>query len=285
MTEAVSTNRLNKLFSPDIKALSDINLVVNEGDCVALIGSNGSGKSTLLKCLTGVLPATEGRVTTLGVTLSDENLRTASSRNLKQLHQRIGWIFQHHGLVKRRSVLSNVVHGLLGDAGSWRSFTHQTAPGTWRELAMDALEDVGLADVALRRADNLSGGQQQRVAVARALVRQPELIIADEPAASLDPVAGHEVMQVLTELQQRRQCTLIFTSHDIDHARQYSNSIVGLSKGQLVLTCRARELSEETLQSLYSSSKTVSGQSFSSVDAPNEKQHSARHSPNNAASF
>lgn len=257
MTEALHINRLCKHFPSNVVALKDINLSVSEGDCIALIGSNGSGKSTLLKCLTGVLPATAGEVTTLGVALSANNSRRISDKRLKQLHQKIGWVFQHHGLVRRRSVLSNVIHGMLGAAGSWRSFTHQSAPTAWRERAMDALEDVGLADLALRRADTLSGGQQQRVAVARALVRKPALIIADEPAASLDPVAGHEVMKVLTELQQQRHCTLIFTSHDIEHAKQYSRNVAGLSGGRLVLRCSASDLTNEALQSLYQSNKDV----------------------------
>lgn len=289
MTEVLRTSRLSKRFTPSIQALSDIDLVVNEGDCVALIGSNGSGKSTLLKCLTGVLPATSGQVSTLGLTLADDQsqpvISSPRSGKLKQLHQRIGWVFQHHGLVKRRSVLSNVVHGMLGTAGSWRSFTHQTAPSAWRELAMNALEDVGLADMALRRADTLSGGQQQRVAVARALVRKPELIIADEPAASLDPVSGHEVMRVLTNLQNQRQCTLIFTSHDIEHAKQYSNKVVGLSEGQLVLSCRANELSTQALHTLYRSNKPPSGVAATGADAFNEITQSAEHNPDNAASL
>lgn len=240
---------LSKQYSADVTALQGIDFDLFAGERVALIGSNGSGKSTLLKCLTGLLSATTGTITAFGVTVSPGRSNTRIVR--RDIHRHIGWVFQHHGLVRRGSVLSNVVHGMLGEPGSWRATTHHLAPATWRAEAMRSLVEVKLDHLALRRADTLSGGQQQRVAIARALVRKPRVIVADEPAASLDPVSGHDMMQTLVKCQQNHRCALLFTCHDIEHAREYATRIVGLSHGNLVLNCSPGELEETKLEALY----------------------------------
>lgn len=208
--------------------LRGISLDIAAGSRVALIGANGSGKSTLLKCVIGLLPVTSGRVQILGSDLSD-----GSAAARARLRQQTGFVFQNHGLVLRRTVLSNVVHGMLGAPGSWRGFSHVTAPAEWRVRAAAALAEVGLADLALRRTDQLSGGQRQRVAIARALVRRPQIIIADEPAASLDPAAGRDVMEVFSDRARAHGITLIYTSHDMDHAVAYSDRVIALRGGVL----------------------------------------------------
>ncbi|WCR18693.1 ATP-binding cassette domain-containing protein [Paracoccus alcaliphilus] len=142
--------------------------------------------------------------------------------------------FQKHCLVRRRRVLSNVVHGMLSEPGSWRGFAHCLAPDAWRRAALDALADVNLADRANARADALSGGQQQRVAIARALVRRPQLLIADEPAASLDPVSGHDVMALFTRLCAGHDITMLFTSHDMAHVRDHADRIVAMKAGRIL---------------------------------------------------
>ena len=206
-------------------------LSVRAGERVALIGPNGAGKSTLLRCLAGLQGGDPGRVSTLGV---DDPAR-AAPRERRRLRRRIGFVLQSPALVRQLSALSNVVHGLLGDAGSWRGWNQLVAPADWRERALDALDEVGLAHRASSRAGTLSGGQQQRVAIARSLVREPRLLFADEPAASLDPAAGNEVMQRLGDMSRRRGAALVFTTHDMAHALAYATRVVALRDGRVLL--------------------------------------------------
>ncbi len=220
---------VGKSYDGTANVLTDVSFLMEEGERVALIGHNGSGKSTLLKCLIGLHPISAGRVETAGETFSD--LPTVGQR--RRLRRQIGFVFQKHCLVARRSALSNVIHGLLGEAGSWRAFSHVLAPEEWRCRALDALAAVDLADQALTRVDRLSGGQQQRVAIARALVRGPRLLIADEPAASLDPAAGRDVMELFTRLCRAQALTLLFTTHDMEHAVGYADRVVGLRGGRV----------------------------------------------------
>ncbi len=229
MTAVIRLEGLQKYYSSDVPVLTGIDLSVVEGERVALIGSNGSGKSTLLKCLIGLHPITGGSVETLGERFTAQ----PTSRQRDGIRRQTGFVFQKHCLVKRRSVLSNVIHGLLGLKGSWRAFTHQFARSEWRDRAMVALEEVNLGEFAMRRADALSGGQQQRVAIARALIREPRLLIADEPAASLDPAAGKDVMALFSRLCQDHGITLLYTSHDMAHAVDYSDRVVALKNGQV----------------------------------------------------
>ncbi|MEZ5666516.1 MAG: ATP-binding cassette domain-containing protein [Alphaproteobacteria bacterium] len=225
----VSTANLDKAYGRVAPVLRDVCLTIGAGERVALIGPNGSGKSTLLKCLIGLVPISRGTVETLGERFG----ATPTSAQRARLRRQTGFVFQHHGLVRRRSVLSNVVHGMLGTPGSWRGFCQTTAPYAWRRNALAALEAVSLADRAGHRADTLSGGQQQRVAIARAIVRQPRLLIADEPSASLDPAAGREVMDLFAALARTHGITLLFTTHDIEHALAFSDRVLALRGGRL----------------------------------------------------
>ena len=227
----ISCRGVEKAYGRGASVLRGVDLAVAEGARVALIGANGSGKSTLLRAIIGLHPITGGAVETLGESFTSEPNVAQRTR----LRRQTGFVFQNHCLVRRASVLTNVVHGLLGGPGSWRAFTHITAPASWRDRAMEALAEVGLAHKALERADQLSGGQQQRVAIARALVRRPRLLIADEPAASLDPAAGEEIMSLFTLLARTHGITLLFTSHDMTHARSFSERVVALKGGRIVL--------------------------------------------------
>ncbi|MEM1363776.1 MAG: ATP-binding cassette domain-containing protein, partial [Pseudomonadota bacterium] len=188
----VITRDLRKAYPGGAQILDGVSLTIREGERVALIGHNGSGKSTLLKCLIGLHLISGGEVEVMGNTFTNR----PHARVLRRLRLKTGFVFQNHCLVRRRSVLSNVVHGMLGQSGSWRGFSQTLAPQAWREAAMQALADVNLAAFADARADALSGGQQQRVAIARALVCGPQILIADEPAARLDPVSGRDVMDL-----------------------------------------------------------------------------------------
>lgn len=224
----------------------DLTFRLARGEAVALVGANGTGKSTLLRCLMGLLPVSEGKVTLLGEAASD-----TTGPAMRALRARIGLVSQKHNLVPRLSVLSNVVHGLLGKHPGIRHWSHATAPAASREAAMDALRKVGLADHALRRADRLSGGQSQRVAIARAIVGAPEILFADEPCASLDPQAGEDVMELFFRLVQDEGVTVVFTSHNIDHALRYGNRVLGLAGGNLKLDAAAASLKPSDLRGLY----------------------------------
>ncbi len=228
----VAVDRVVKRFggidTPPV--LKGVELSIAEGEAVALLGSNGAGKSTLLRCLPGLTPVNEGTITIFGASVGD--LRGAA---LRRLRSRIGFVFQRHNLSTRLSVLSNVVHGAQGRLSPWRVSNQATAPRAVREEAMDCLDQVGLADMAQRRADRLSGGQSQRVAVARALMQRPSLVLADEPVASLDPVAAEDVMTLFAGLMRNKGITLIFTSHDVAQATAFSDRVVALKAGRVAL--------------------------------------------------
>ena len=243
----IQTRALEKTYNRRNAVLRGVDVAIRPGERVALIGSNGSGKSTLLKCLIGLHPISGGTVTTLGERFE----RAPSARQRTEMRRRTGFVFQNHSLVRRRSALSNVVHGLLGEAGSWRAFAQATAPQPWRERALEALTEVGLADKAMERTDSLSGGQQQRVAIARALVRRPHLLIADEPAASLDPVAGRDVMELFGKLCERHGITLLYTSHDMSHAFEFSERVIALRDGRIHFDRLSRELDDAELHATF----------------------------------
>lgn len=225
----------------------DVSLEVAPGERVALIGANGAGKTTLLRSLIGLTKIDAGNLDVFGERLDARNLLSARTT----IRRQTGYVFQQHGLVRRRTALSNVVHGLMGRPGGWCGFSEMTAPARWREEAMAALADVRLADRAAVRADRLSGGQAQRVAIARALVKAPRLVIADEPTASLDPAAGREVMELFSKLVRARGIALLFTSHDMEHARAYSDRVVALRAGTIAFDRPSAALGDADLQEVF----------------------------------
>jgi phosphonate transport system ATP-binding protein len=222
--------------------LAGIDLAVGEGEAVALLGANGAGKSTLLRCLVGLARADAGRIVIRGT-----DIGAARGRALRRLRAGIGFVFQKHQLVPRLSALSNVLHGALGRSPDPRLWLQATAPRPWRMEALACLAEVGLADLAGQRCERLSGGQSQRVAIARALMQRPSLLLADEPAASLDPRAGVEVMQRLAAVARERGLPVVFTSHQLEHAVRFADRVVALKAGRIALDrpagrCRADEL-------------------------------------------
>lgn len=228
------------------EVFSDVSFRLARGESVALVGANGAGKSTLLRCLMGLIPVSAGRMVLLG-----QDTGRASGATLRGLRSRIGLVSQKHNLVPRLSVLSNVTHGLLGQNPGLRHWSHNLAPAASREAAMRALEKVGLADFARRRADRLSGGQSQRVAIARAIVGSPEILIADEPTASLDPAAGEDVMELFFRLAREDGVTVVFISHNMEHALGYGDRVLGLADGRLKLDVTAASLTPTDLRGLY----------------------------------
>jgi len=236
---------LTKRFG-ETQIFSDVSFRLAQGEAVALVGANGTGKSTLLRCLMGLIPASSGSVHLLG-----QDVDAATGREMRALRAQVGLVSQKHNLVPRLSVLSNVVHGLLGKHPGLRHWSQSLAPQTSREAALHALDRVGLADFADRRADRLSGGQSQRVAIARAIVGAPKVLFADEPTASLDPSAGEDVMDLFFNLVRDEGVTVVFTSHNIEHALQYGDRVLGLAQGRMRLDATAASLSAADLRGLY----------------------------------
>jgi phosphonate transport system ATP-binding protein len=237
---------LSKRFNGAVQVLSDVSLAVGKGEAVALIGANGAGKSTLLRCCLRLVEPDGGEIRLLG-----QEVGCLKTNELRRLRARVGFVFQRHNLVPRLPVLSNVLHGALARCPGPRAWFHEIAPRALREEAMACLERVGLAGLALRRADQLSGGQSQRVAIARALMQRPEVMFADEPVASLDPAAGEEVMRCFLELIRRERLTLVFTTHDLRHALDYGERVVGLRGGRVTIDAPAAALDVSSLRSFY----------------------------------
>lgn len=225
---------------------SDVSFSVRRGEQVALIGPNGAGKSTLLKCCLGFAKPTVGDVVLFG-----QRLDNASPRVERRLRGKIGFVAQKHSLVHRLSVLSNVIHGTLASRPGPRYWMHAFADSAVRQRALEALDMVGLAHLAQRRADALSGGQSQRVAIARALVAAPSLVLADEPAASLDPAAGDDVMETFAKASRDTGTTFLFTTHNLEHALHHAERVIGLRNGRLELDAPVATLASRGLRGLY----------------------------------
>jgi phosphonate transport system ATP-binding protein len=246
----IEADHISKVFPNGTRALNDVSLAVGGSDFIAIIGSSGAGKSTFLRCLNRLIRPTAGTLTLLG-----EDITHVNGRALRQVRRRMGMIFQQFHLVRRLSVLENVLVGRLRfNAASplrYGCSILRKFPRSEKEVAFDCLKQVGIADLAFQRADTLSGGQQQRVAIARALAQEPEVFLADEPIASLDPRSAETVMRILKDIQERRNIPVLVNLHHIDFARRYGKRIVGMKAGATVFEGKASDLDEEVISSIY----------------------------------
>lgn len=236
---------LTKVYENGFKALDDINLEIPEGQFVAIIGLSGSGKSTLLRCINRLIDPTEGSIVWNGLditALPDDELRLA--------RRRIGMIFQQFNLVKRSSVLTNVMSGRLGYVNPIFSLLNYF-PSAEKTRAIAALERVGIPEKAYNRASALSGGQQQRVGIARALMQEPELMLADEPVASLDPATSDSVMRYLKLLNKEDGITVLCSLHFLSLARAYSDRVIALKDGKVEFDGLPGEIDNERFKQIY----------------------------------
>ena len=243
-TPIFELKNVNQRFG-HIQSLSDINLQIQPGERIALVGSSGAGKSTLISLLNGTLLPTSGEVWVLG-----RNLSQLRPKLLRQVQRRIGTIYQQFHLVDNLRVIHNVNAGHLG---RW-SFFQATLSLMWPlevETAAKALSQVGIPEKLYERTDRLSGGQQQRVAIARVLVQNPTAILADEPISSLDPERSREIMDVLRQLSQNTGKTLVTSLHAIEFARSHYQRIIGLRHGRILFDTSAEALSGEMIEELY----------------------------------
>jgi phosphonate transport system ATP-binding protein len=234
-----------------VHALRGVDLTIEDGQFVVVVGLSGAGKSTLVRAINGLVPLTGGRLEVNG-----RDVTRLSGRQLRALRSEIGMIFQSFNLVKRTSVLNNVLMGRLHVTPGWRSLL-----GAWRaediELGMQALERVDIVEKAYVRASNLSGGQAQRVGIARALAQKPKIILADEPVASLDPPTSHVVMRDLQRINRELGITTIVNLHFLDLARAYGDRIIGMRAGELVFDGTGAEADEHVFRDIYGRSLTA----------------------------
>ncbi len=241
----LEVRHLTKIYEDGTRALTDVNFTVERGEFVVLLGLSGSGKSTLLRCINRLVEPTEGQIIFDG-----KDVTAASFNELCRIRRDIGMIFQQFNLVKRSSVLRNVLSGRLGYVGTLPSLLGIWSPEDHRR-AREALKRVGIPEKAYNRADELSGGQQQRVGIARALMQEPKLVLADEPVASLDPVLAHSILQYLEALNKEDGVAVICSLHIPSLARRYASRILALNAGRLMFDGLPQQLDDAKFKEIY----------------------------------
>ena len=241
----LKVEHLTKVYEGGTLALDDVSFEVKEGEFLAVIGLSGSGKSTLLRCINRLIEPTEGRILWNGV-----DITAASQEDLRRIRRRIGMVFQHFNLVSRSKVTTNVLSGRLGYTNPAYSLINRFSKDD-HDRAQAQLQRVGLTDRDHHRADALSGGQQQRVGIARAMIQEPEMLLADEPVASLDPVLAHSIMQYLEQINKEDGVTVLCSLHFLDLVEKYSQRVIALNEGRLVYQGTAKELDDERFKDIY----------------------------------
>ena len=241
----LKVEHLTKIYEGGVLALEDVSFEIPPGQFLAVIGLSGSGKSTLLRCINRLIEPTEGRILWNG-----EDITNASQEDLRRIRRRIGMVFQHFNLVERSKVLTNVLSGRLGYTNPAMSLVNRFSKDDV-ERAYAQLDRVGLREKANNRADELSGGQQQRVGIARAMIQSPELILADEPVASLDPVLAHSIMQYLETINQEDGVTVLCSLHFLDLVHRYAGKAIALNEGKLVFEGPPSEIDDEKFKEIY----------------------------------
>jgi phosphonate transport system ATP-binding protein len=235
---------LVKDYSGNVRGIDDLSLTINDGEFVVLIGLSGSGKSTLLRCINRLIEPTSGRIV-----LDGADITAASAADMRKIRRNIGMIFQQFNLVKRSSVLTNVMTGRLGELSAWQSVFHQYGDDDYLRALIN-LDRVGLRERAHQRSDRLSGGQQQRVGIARALMQEPNIMLADEPVASLDPATSHSVLKYLQQIN-REGMTVICSLHFLSLAREYGTRVVALKGGRLMFDGLPSEIDQQRFREIY----------------------------------
>jgi phosphonate transport system ATP-binding protein len=238
-------NDLHKVYKNGTHALKGINLEVKEGEFLVVIGLSGSGKSTLLRCINRLAEPTGGRIEFLGKEIT--HIKGEELRNVKS---QIGMVFQQFNLLKRRSVLTNVLTGSLGRVSTFNSIMNKFPDEVYRQ-AQKALEIVGIPEKADLRADSLSGGQQQRVAIARSLLQNPKLLLADEPVASLDPATSNSVMQYFEKVNKEMGTTVICNLHFLSLVRKYASRVAALKEGKIIYEGLPGDIDEKWFKTIY----------------------------------
>lgn len=236
---------VSKTYPNGVKALVDVNLEVEQGEFVAIIGLSGAGKSTLIRTVNKMIDITNGQLL-----VNDIDVSGLSGKKLRKFRRKIGMVFQSFNLVNRTTVIKNVLTSRVADMSLIQSLLGLYSRQD-KIKALEALDKVGILDKAYIRADQLSGGQQQRVALARTLAQDPEIILADEPVASLDPVMASVVMEDFQRINRDMKITIIINIHHVDLALKYADRIVGIQAGNIVFDGKANEITNDILKKIY----------------------------------
>jgi len=262
----LTVDKLTKVYKTGDKALTDVSFTVPEGQVVGLIGPSGAGKSTLIRCVNRLVEPTDGTVR-----LNDLDITRLRAGELRRARRRIGMIFQEYALVERLTVMENVLSGRLGYVPFWRSFTRRFPPADIAK-AFRLLDRVGLTQHADKRADALSGGQRQRVGIARALEQDPELLLVDEPTASLDPKTSRQIMRLIIEICRENGLPAIINIHDVVLAQQFVDRIIGLRAGVVVFDGPPAQLTESVLTQIYGEEDWTAMRQSAAEDAAAEAE-------------
>ena len=238
----LEANNLRKTFANGTKALRGVDFSINQGEFVVILGASGSGKTTLLRTINGLVQCEIGEIKFRN--------NAVSPSNLPLLRKQTGMVFQDFNLVNNLSAINNVLTGLLDSSGTFRSILYLFTKEQ-KKQALSCLEMVGLLDKAYSRVDQLSGGQKQRVGIARAIIKNPRLLLADEPVASLDPMISNSIMTLLWSIRRQIGLTVICNLHQVDLALKYSDRIIGLSGGRVVLDAPTAEVNQEYIRRIY----------------------------------
>ena len=245
----IEFKNVSKRYPNGFEALKNVNLTIDQGEFVAIIGLSGAGKSTLIRTINRMHDITGGELTVDGT-----DVMSLQGKELRRFRRKIGMIFQSFNLITRTTVIKNVLTAFVPDLPWWRAtfgiFTKEE-----KIAALEALDKVGILDKAFVRADQPSGGQQQRVALARTLAQNPQIILADEPVASLDPVTAKQVMDDFLRINRDMKITVLLNIHHVDLALQYATRVVGIRAGEIVYDGPARNVNQEILDSIYQGGK------------------------------
>lgn len=241
----IQFDKVYKVYSNGTKALSNVNLSIQQGEFVAVIGLSGAGKSTLIRLVNKMIPLSDGKLTVNGV-----DVAKLSGNELRRFRRRIGMVFQSFNLISRTSVVNNVLTARVPDMPLWRVLFGIYSKHD-RLLALESLHKVGILEKAYQRADQLSGGQQQRVALARTLAQQPSIILADEPVASLDPITANQIMKDFARINKNENITVIVNMHHVDLAMKYAHRVIGIHKGEVVFDGPSHQVNEAILKRIY----------------------------------
>jgi phosphonate transport system ATP-binding protein len=236
---------LVKEYVPGKPVLADLSFQVQGRSTVAIIGPSGTGKSTLLRCINRLIEPTSGTITVAG-----HEITSLSGRKLRLARHHVGMVFQEFNLVERLSVIENVLCGRLGFVPVWRAWLRKFKQDDINR-AFELLDMVGLTDFATQRADSLSGGQRQRVGIARAVMQNPDVIMADEPTSSLDPKTSVEIMELLNDFSTSHDIPVLINMHDVNLAKRFADRIIGMSQGRILFDGPPRDLTDEHLKQIY----------------------------------
>ena len=241
----IKFDKVNKVYPNGLHALKNISLEINQGEFVAIIGLSGAGKSTLLRTINRMHDISEGSLTVNGQEVND-----LSGKDLRKFRRKVGMVFQSFNLVTRTTVINNVLTSRAPDMPLWKSIIGLYSKED-KVIALEALDKVGILDKAYVRADQLSGGQQQRVALARTLAQKPEIILADEPVAALDPITAKQVMDDFKKINKELNMSVLINIHHVDLALKYADRVIGIKAGEIVYDGPATKVDSEVLKQIY----------------------------------